>query len=253
MAKVRIGSARLNLAQLQAVVANVITKMTGNASFTTPNPSLANLHTLLTDSQTKAASYVAAKTAADQALVERDLAKKALADALDLEGAYVQNQSGGDEVQILSAGFEVRAAGAPLGPVGQVQNLSITEGDGEGMLDFQWDSENGARTYDLATFIGADFVRPIGIASAVITGLHGLPSLFQKPFHVAEAVTRPVAHEIRKVRRVRVIAFAKPVIDQHINECLGRNSDFKFVFRIVAIVIPRHDVLAADEVFRQRQ
>jgi hypothetical protein len=154
MAKVITGSARMKLPQLQAAVTNVITKMTGNATYMTPNPSLMDLQTLLTNSQTKNAAYVAAKTAADQALVERDVAKKALADAYELEAAYVQNQSAGDEVKILSAGYEVRATAAPIGPVGQVLNVAVTEGDGEGSVDVQHDPVNGGNSYETAVYIG---------------------------------------------------------------------------------------------------
>jgi len=156
MAKVITGTTRLTLALLQEAVANVITKMTGNVNYTTPNPPLATLTTLLTASQTKAAAYVAAVNAAELALTERDLAKKALADAYEQEGAYVQNQSGGDEVKILSAGYAVRGTATPIGPVAQVLNLSVTEGDGETMLDVQWDPVAGASSNEIALSTGAD-------------------------------------------------------------------------------------------------
>jgi hypothetical protein len=156
MAKVRTNASKMSLSQLQAAVGNVITKMTGNANFATPNPPLATMSSLLADSQTKAAAYVAAVNAAEQVMTERDLAKKALADAYELLAAYVQNQSAGDEVVILSSGYDVRGTPIPVGPIGQVLNLSVTEGDGPGMLDTQWDPTKGATGYEVALTTGAD-------------------------------------------------------------------------------------------------
>jgi hypothetical protein len=156
MAKVRTNASKMSLSQLQAAVGNVITKMTGNANFATPNPPLATMSSLLADSQTKAAAYVAAVNAAEQVMTERDLARKALVDAFEQLAAYVQNQSGGDEVIILSSGYDVRGTATPVGPVAQVLNVAVTEGDGEGMLDVQWDPTKGAMSYEVALTTGAD-------------------------------------------------------------------------------------------------
>jgi hypothetical protein len=156
MAKVRTGSSRMSLEELHTAVGNVITKMTSNSHFTTPNPPLATLSSLLADSQAKAAAYVAVLNAAEQARIERDVARKALADAYELEGAYVQNQSGGNEVVILGSGYDVRATATPIGPVAQVLNVTVTEGDGEGMLDVHWDRTRGAMGYEVALSTGTD-------------------------------------------------------------------------------------------------
>jgi len=121
-----------------------------------PSPPLAALSSLLADSHAKAAAHVAALNAAEQTRIERDLAKKALADAFEQEGAYVQNQSGGDEVVILGSGYDMRATPTPIGPVAQVLNLSVTEGDGPGMLHTQWDRTRGAMGYEVALSTGTD-------------------------------------------------------------------------------------------------
>jgi len=169
MAKVITGASRMPLAVLWPTTANVIVKMTGNAGFTTPNPPLATLQTLLTDSQSKSALYDTAVTNASQALAVRDLARQALANALDSEGAYVQNQSGGDEVQILSTGFTVRAHGTPVGPMAQVQNLSVTEGDGPGMVDAHWDPTAGASSSEVASCPGPDPAAGVYTSAALVT------------------------------------------------------------------------------------
>jgi hypothetical protein len=71
--------------------------MTGNTNFPSPNPPLTTLQTLLAESQARAAEYVAALNAVAQALTRRDLARKALADAYEQDGTYVQSQSGGGD------------------------------------------------------------------------------------------------------------------------------------------------------------
>ena len=90
MAKVKLGLSRLGPDDLVALANTIKTAMTGNANFTTPNPSLASLTTLITTAQTKIGAYNNAKAAADTALSDRDTALVALRAALTQEGDNVQ-------------------------------------------------------------------------------------------------------------------------------------------------------------------
>ncbi len=151
MAKVKLGLSRLTPDELVDLGNTIKTAMTGNANFTTPNPSLASIGTLITTAQTKIAAYNTAKAAVDTALSDRDTALAALRTGLSQEGDYVQNITNGDKTKIESAGMSVRDDAAPIGTPAQVMNLAVTEGDFEGTLDAAWDKVRGASSYEIQT------------------------------------------------------------------------------------------------------
>ena len=66
---------------------------------------------------------------------------------LDGRASYVDDASGGDATKILSAGFDVRATAAPIGPMPAPLHLMSTMGDMTGEIDLQWDPIKGAKTY----------------------------------------------------------------------------------------------------------
>jgi len=153
MAKVKLGLSRLGPDELVTLANTIKTAMTGNANFTTPNPTLAALGTLITTAQTKIASYESAKAAVDTALSDRDTALAALRAGLSQEADYVQNVSAGDATKIESAGMSVRDDGSPIGTPTQVLNLVVTAGDNDGTLDASWDPVRGAASYEIQTSV----------------------------------------------------------------------------------------------------
>ena len=149
MAKVKLGLFGLTPDGVVSLANQIKTAMTGNANFTTPNPTLTSVGTLITTATAKVAAQKAAQAAAKQATDDRDAAIDALSVALTSLASYVENTSGGDAVKIESAGMSVKAAAAAVGPLDQVQNLSITAGDAEGRLDLQWDPVRGNKGYEI--------------------------------------------------------------------------------------------------------
>ena len=147
--KVKLGLDRLNPQEKVALARQIVTAMTGNANFTTPNPTLASVTTLANTAATKIAAHDSAKAAAETALADRDVAVTALAGGVTLLGAYVENITAGDRVKIESAGMAVRSAGAPVGPLGQVLDLAVSEGDFDGTLDAMWKPVRGAKSYEV--------------------------------------------------------------------------------------------------------
>jgi hypothetical protein len=125
--------------------------MTGNANFTTPNPTLAAYGTLITTAQTKINAYNLLKAQTETALSDRDVAIRLLDNGTAQLGDYVQNTSAGDATKIQSAGMSVRDDAAPIGTPTQVLNLVLTEGDFEGTLDVAWDKVRGASSYEIQT------------------------------------------------------------------------------------------------------
>jgi hypothetical protein len=125
--------------------------MTGNASFTAPNPTLTVFGTKITDATTKVAAYNASVTASQTAMSDRDTSLEALRQTMRQLAAYVENASGGDAVKIESAGMGVRAAATKIGVPAQVLNLVLTAGDFDGTLDAACDAVYGASSYEIQT------------------------------------------------------------------------------------------------------
>ena len=151
MAKPKLTLDRLNPDEVVALALTIKTALTGNAAYTTPNPPLAALGTLITTAQAKIAASNTARAAWLTAGNDRDAAIEALKAGLRSEAAYVENVSGGDPVKIQTAGMAVRAGNTPLGQLAQVMNLAVAAGDDEGELDATWDPVRGAKSYQVQT------------------------------------------------------------------------------------------------------
>ncbi len=72
--------------------------------------------------------------------IQRDQLLQTAIENYDSLGSFVENKSNGDATIITGAGFDVVGARTPLGPVSQVLNLVLTEGDNDGSLDASWRS-----------------------------------------------------------------------------------------------------------------
>ena len=90
---------------------HVITCMTGNSRYTTPDPTLAVL-------QPAQSAFVASVAKAiggtKQDTADKNAKREALIALLQKEADYVQKTSAGDEVAILSSGFDVYKKPAPV-------------------------------------------------------------------------------------------------------------------------------------------
>lgn len=177
MAKVKLNLASLTDEQLLQKANDIKTAMTGNASYTTPIPTLTVLGTSITASQTKLNEWFAAQNTAQQKTTEKNALLDTLRAQLTQLAAYVEAASGGDAAKIQSAGMDVKAANAPLGLPGQVLNVSLTAGDAEGQLDAAWDRDRAAKTYEIQISVdpitGTSWQnRPsVTRSSATLTGL----------------------------------------------------------------------------------
>lgn len=177
MSKVRMSLDGLTPDELVSLANQIKTAITGNANYTTPNPTLASIGTLITTATTKVAAQKAAVQSAKQATEDRDVTLAALAAALISLASYVQNTSGGNAVIIQSAGMSVKAAASPIGALGQVQNLNVTVGDDDGELELTWDPIRGAKSYQVQ--VSADPITgnswhdasPVSKSKKTLTGL----------------------------------------------------------------------------------
>ena len=149
--KIKLDLAGLTVPQKFALIRQVVIKLTGNANFPSPNPSLAALTALANELE---ASYLKQQTdqqtskTSTTALHTKETAANA---GLNSLSNHVEEVSGGIKEKIESAGLEVRAPGTPTTSLPAPQNLSVTAGDNEGELDAACDPVAKSTSYEWQT------------------------------------------------------------------------------------------------------
>jgi hypothetical protein len=126
-----------------------ITAMTGNPNFATPLPPAPAMLALADGYEAGLNDWLAKNQAAQAARSAKDDLRELLEQGLTQRANYVEIDSGGDETQILSAGFSVRAQAAPPSAVGQPANLRAAMGAMTGTIEVAWDTVKGAKSYIL--------------------------------------------------------------------------------------------------------
>jgi hypothetical protein len=125
----------------------VITKLTGNASFSAPSPSLATLTSLTNDLEAAYDAAAVARQSSKQA-TSTMMDKRALfMAAMSQEAAYVQNASAGDTVKIESAGFETANPTAPIGDLPAPADVKLDANVDPGHMGVRWEPVRGAASY----------------------------------------------------------------------------------------------------------
>ena len=126
---------------------DIITKVTGNPHFGTPNPTLTALQALLTTATDAVNAYDATRQSLTMLRTDREDAMEALKEGLRALAGYVASASNGDATIILSSGMNVRQDPAPIGLPAAPQNLSAQFGANDGTSVLDWESVRGGRSY----------------------------------------------------------------------------------------------------------
>ena len=124
----------------------VIEKMTGNAKFPSPIPTLAIMEEV-TDEYEKALS-LAAMGGKDQTAIFYESRRK-LELLLTQLGHYVEDTAQGSEAIILSSGMNAKKIPTNIGIQEAPQNMSIARTPLPGSFKISWDKVVGARVYIL--------------------------------------------------------------------------------------------------------
>lgn len=147
MATVKLALAELSIEEKTQLANNIASALTGNAAFTTPNPTLATLQATaasLTSAATKVADI---RKQSEIATIEQDDAEDLLDSVLTQLGSYVENTSGGDEAKILSTGMGVKAAAASVGILPAPGPVAANTGDAPNEVDLSWPRLNGSKSF----------------------------------------------------------------------------------------------------------
>ena len=125
------------------------TGMKNNVHITAPDPTVVAYEVLIATAEGWITTASISAEKAKQDTASKDSAIMALIAASNEWGAQVQEISKGDVTIINSTNMGVKGQSKPVGPMGQVQNLSLTVGDNPGELDAHWDPIKGRQTYQI--------------------------------------------------------------------------------------------------------
>ena len=170
MAKVKLELKKKNTAEKAVFANNVVTNMTGNENFPSPNPTLDALKTA-SNTMTTAAEEVETARKLVQVKLSILYQQESIFDGVITQlGTYVDNVSNGDEAIILSAGMDVQKEKTASSLPSKITSVNATSGDNDGEIDLSWDSESNVKSY----------VVEIAINSTTLDWKHALVSTRSK-------------------------------------------------------------------------
>jgi hypothetical protein len=161
MAKLRATFAftRLSDGDLSAFAENVVTQMTGNASFPTPLIGLDSLKSALTAFR---AALAAAATGARDLVAAKAAPRKALEGLLRQEAAYVQGVAGDDPAILLSSGFDAASSSKVSLPLDKPVIAGI-ENEATTQLRLRVQAVLNARAYEVRISYGSNGWQAAGV------------------------------------------------------------------------------------------
>lgn len=146
MKTIKVGLDGLSALEKVAKALYIEGKLTANPDFTTPTPPVA----AITTARLKLEAAIAATlNGGKDATFAKNEAEAELDELIVQEAGYVVSVAGGNEALILSAGFEVRKPGTPIGPLPQVANLRADLTDQLGEILADWDPLHGAHEFEV--------------------------------------------------------------------------------------------------------
>lgn len=147
MARIRLNLRRLSVTDKIAKGRQIVTAMTNNASFPSPNPPLTDITSLLDELAQAYALVQAAKSEITTRVVNQDNTSGRLDQALTQLAGYVESVAGRNDALITSAGMETKAARSTSTLPGIPQALSASAGEHDGEINLSWKAVSNARSY----------------------------------------------------------------------------------------------------------
>lgn len=146
MKTIRVGLDGLSAIDKVAKALFIHGKMTGNASFPTPVPTLVVLDAARVALESAVAETLNGGKAATFA---KNQAEDELDELITQLAGYVISVAGSDEAMILSSGFELRKRGSPIGDLPAPEKLRARFTDQHGQIKLDWSRVQGASLYQV--------------------------------------------------------------------------------------------------------
>lgn len=149
MPKIKLNLRELSIPEKVSRARQIVTSLTGNADFTTPQPTLAQVTGSVDALET---AYNEAQAARQEAKARTSAQNQKEEDAdriLSQLASYIDSVSGGDETKIKGAGLDVRTtSGAGSGDSSTAPAaLEATAGDYDGQINLRWNKVSKAKSY----------------------------------------------------------------------------------------------------------
>ena len=133
--KVKLGLYAMNAEELVSYSHNVITQMTGNPNFPSPDPDLTYIQAV---SDVLLAACIEARDGGKLQTVRKHIAFEELKKAMRLLGTYIELVSKGDASTILSAGVHIHKKKEKVGLLTSPLGLSTRVSDFSGTIELRW-------------------------------------------------------------------------------------------------------------------
>ena len=127
---------------------NVVTLMTGNTNFTTPNPPLADLTTATNELETAYNNSLDGSRTQKAIMREKEVSFDTVMTNL---ANYVENIAAGDEIILMSSGMPLRKQKETIGMLETPQDVKLSAGPGAGKLWLRFEKVKGASNYEIQT------------------------------------------------------------------------------------------------------
>ncbi|HET6980121.1 MAG TPA: fibronectin type III domain-containing protein [Pyrinomonadaceae bacterium] len=177
MSRIRLNLRSLSVTDKIAKGRHIVTSLSSNTSFQTPNPPLAEVTSALDELDKAQAAVQAAKSEVATRVLTQDGAETKVTQILTQLAGYVESVAGTDDALITSIGMETKSSrSAPQAP-SPPQGLSATASEHEGEIKLSWKAISNARSYtieasqDPATATSWTHAGVATSASKAITGL----------------------------------------------------------------------------------
>ena len=153
MSLVKLELSKKTNSELVISCENVVTKMTSNANYTTPNPTLAFIAALILAFKTSIENALDGGKALKAIQAQK---RKDLLSGMGLLAAYVQFASGGDATKITSSGMGVRNSRTPAVLPDTIINLKAFTGEVFGTVRLLWKAQKGIKSYVIEYSVNPD-------------------------------------------------------------------------------------------------
>lgn len=147
MSKIKLNLQRLTIPEKVARSRQIVAAMTGNADFTSPQPTLTQITDAVNELE---AAYHASQTARQEAkakTMEQNQKEETHDDLLTQLAGYVESASGGDGMKIMGAKMDLRSPATGVVELDAPDSFSASAGDRDGEIDLRWDKVERARSY----------------------------------------------------------------------------------------------------------
>lgn len=148
MPKISLKLSRLSISEKLDLAKRIASSLAGNASFPSPNPTLAQLGTAMNNLRTAHEEALLARQQAKEKTAIQNQREDEFDDVVTRMAAFIASIAGEDPVLIASAGLDSTAA-STSGPPVMPAAFAVTFGDADGELDASWNASERAASYIL--------------------------------------------------------------------------------------------------------